>query len=72
MVVDGEAGYVEAGNKPVDIARASGFLTFSIPVEERERNLAVTSTPHTVDVTEWLSKCLFHQRTPARLSDESN
>jgi hypothetical protein len=63
----------EVGNKPIDIATASGYSTFSFAVKERERDaVAATSMPDEVELTEWLSKCLFHRRTPARSSDDSN
>jgi hypothetical protein len=61
----------EVGEKPVDIATASRYLTFSLPAVEREQDLAVTSMPW-IDVTEWASRYLFHRRTPPRSPDDSN
>ena len=61
----------EVGNKPINIAASSGYLTFSLPIVARERDLAATSMFSKVDLTEWHSKCLFHRRTPARSSDDS-
>jgi hypothetical protein len=62
----------EVGNKPIDIATTSGYLTFSLSDVELKRDLAATSVPDEAAVTEWPSKFLFHRRTPARSSDATN
>ncbi len=62
----------EVGNKPIDIAATSGYLTSSLLVVALKRDLAATSVPDKADVTEWPSKFLFHRRTPPRSSDDTN
>lgn len=62
----------EVSNKPIDIATASCHFTFMLPVVEREGDLAATSMPDEVDLTESPSKYLFRRRTPRRSPDDSD
>jgi hypothetical protein len=62
----------EVGSKPIDIATTSGYFTFSQSIVDLKRDLAATSLPDEVALTEWPSKFLFHRRTPPRSSDDTN
>jgi hypothetical protein len=60
----------EVSGQPIDIAAASGHLTFLLPAVEPDRDSGVAIAPDEPDVTEWTSEQLFHRRSPPRSLDD--
>lgn len=60
----------EVGSQTVDIAAASGHLTFLLPAIDPDRDPDVAIAPDEPDVTEWTSEQLVHRRNPPRSLDD--
>ncbi len=60
----------EVSSQAIDIAAASGHLTFLLPAGEPERDPDVAIAPDEPDVTEWTSEQLYHRRNPPRSLDD--
>ena len=60
----------EVGSQTVDIATASGHLTFLLPAVDPDRDPDVAIAPDEPDVTEWTSEQLYHRRNPPRSLDD--
>ncbi|MGB0058883.1 hypothetical protein [Candidatus Binatus sp.] len=60
----------EVGSQAIDIAAASGHLTFLLPAVDPDRDPDVAIAPDEPDVTEWTSEQLVHRRNPPRSLDD--